>query len=124
MQPFGTPVVPDVNAMIATSSAAVSTGSNDPRAGRSSSTRTSSGPISPAKAPATIACDTCAFSTTFAISPARSSGIVATTTPPASRIPNHAAIVSAVFGACRSTRVPGSISSEAAIASARVRTSS
>ena len=51
MQPFGTPVVPDVNAMIATSSAAVSTGSNEPRAGRSSSTRTSSGPISPARAP-------------------------------------------------------------------------
>ena len=34
--PFGVPVVPDVKAMIATSSAAVSTGSNDPRAGRSS----------------------------------------------------------------------------------------
>ena len=46
MQPFGTPVVPDVNAMIATSSAAVSTGSNEPDVGSSSSTRTSSGPIS------------------------------------------------------------------------------
>jgi hypothetical protein len=34
MQPFGTPVVPDVNAMIATSSAAVSTGSNEPDVAR------------------------------------------------------------------------------------------
>ncbi len=47
---------------------------------------------------ATSACETRAFSTTFAISPARSSGIVATTIPPASRIPSHAAIASGVFG--------------------------
>ena len=122
-QPFGTPVVPDVNAMIATSSAAVSTGSNEPRSGRSSSTRTSSSPTSPARSRATIACETCAFSTTLAISPARSSGIVATTIPPANRMPNHAAIASAVFGECSSTRVPGSMPSEPAIASARSRSS-
>ncbi len=35
-QPFGVPVVPEVKAMIATSSAAVSTAANEPRAGRSS----------------------------------------------------------------------------------------
>ena len=63
------------------------------------------------------ACDRrCAFATTFAISPARSSGIVATTIPPASRIPSHAAIASGVFGECSSTRSPGSIASAAATA--------
>ena len=49
-QPFGVPVVPEVKAMIATSSAAVSTGSNDPRAGSSSSARRAA-PSRAARAP-------------------------------------------------------------------------
>ena len=49
--------------------------------------------------------DAAPSSTTFAISPARSSGIVATTIPPASRMPSHAAIASGVLGECSSTRV-------------------
>ena len=60
-----------------------------PRAGRSSSDRsTSSAPDLAARASRVDerVRSRCAFSTTFAISPARSSGIVATTIPPASRI--------------------------------------
>ena len=53
------------------------------------------------------ACETCALPITFCSSPARSSGIVATTTPPASRIPNQQAISSGEFGPCSSTRLPG-----------------
>ncbi len=71
----------------------------------------------------TSACVTFALATTFSISRARRSGIVATTTPPASRIPSHAAIASGVLGECSSTRVPGSIASADATASARSRSS-
>ena len=115
-QPFGVPVVPDVKAMIATSSAAVSTGSNVPRSGRSSITRTSSTPTSPARSRATSASPTRAFAVTFSISRARRSGIVATTIPPASTMPSQHAIASGVFGECSSTRVPGSIANDAATA--------
>jgi hypothetical protein len=64
---------------------------------------------------------------TFASSPARSSGIVATTTPPASRMPNQHAISSGELGPCSSTRLPGtspaSPASVAATSSARERSS-
>jgi len=94
-----------------------STGSS-PRAASTSATSPSS----------TSACVTCALPITFAISPARSSGIVATTIPPARRIPSHAAINAGVFGPCRSTRLPGAsrISSTRTRATrpARSRTSS
>ena len=123
-QPLGAPVVPEVKAMIATSSAAVSTGSKVPRVGSSSITRTSSRPTSPARSRAASATVTRALVVTFSISRARSSGIVATATPPASRMPSQHAIASGVLGACSSTRCPGSISSDAATAHARERNSS
>ena len=128
--------------MIATSSAAVSTGVNEPRVDRSSSARTRSGGVarrvvpagasrqlparatSPASSRGASATVGRAFATTFAISPARSSGIVATTIPPASRIPSHAAIASAVLGECSSTRSPGSTRNAAATAAARSPSSS
>ena len=81
--------------------------------------RTSPTSTSPARSRVTSATPTSPFAVTFAISRARRSGIVATTIPPASRIPSQHATASGVFGVCRSTRVPGSISSEAAIAEAR-----
>jgi hypothetical protein len=118
-QPFGTPVVPEVKAMIAASSAPVSTGSKrpSPPAPTSSSARMSSSPAlatSPASGPSTRAWVTWALSITFASSPARSSGIVATTMPPARRMPSQAAIAAGELAACRSTRVPGSMPSAAA----------
>ena len=118
-QPLGSPVVPLVNAMIATSSAAVSHASNQPRVGRSSITRTSMTWTSPARSRATSALVTFALATTLSISRARRSGIVATTIPPASRIPSQHAIASGVLGECSSTRSPGSMFSEPATASAR-----
>ncbi len=57
-QPFGVPVVPDVKAMIATSSAAVSTGSKAPRSGSSSMIRTSPTSTSPARSRVTSATPT------------------------------------------------------------------
>ena len=125
--------------MIATSSASVSTaskpstGGKDCSPGAYSRTDRSTGSASAARltSPATrasaIACETCALPITFASSPARSSGIVATTTPPASRMPNQQAISSGAFGPCSSTRLPGtrpsSSTSAAATASARERSS-
>ena len=116
--------------MIATSSASVATASKDP-AGNDSpgaySRRHDTSGTSPATRVSASACKTCAFSITFASSPARSSGIVATTTPPASRIPNQHAISSGEFAPCRSTRLPGtsppSPARVAATASARERSS-
>ena len=78
------------------------------RAGPRSRARRSS-PTSPARSRVTSATVTRAFVVTFSISRARSSGIVATTIPPASRMPSQHAIASGVFGECSSTRVPGSI---------------
>jgi hypothetical protein len=118
-QPFGTPVVPLVKAMIATSSAAVSQASNHPRVGRSSITSTSSTSTSLTRRRATSALVTFALATTLSISRARSSGIVATTIPPASRIPSQQAIASGVLGECSRTRSPRSMFSAPATASAR-----
>ena len=99
-QPFGTPVVPDVKAMIATSSAAVSTGSKRAarRAGPRARARRSGADLA-----GQLARDERVRHLRLRRPPsrsrrARSSGIVATTIPPASRIPSHAAIASGVFG--------------------------
>ena len=135
-QPFGSPVVPEVKAMIATSSAPVGTASK-PSAGGNDSRPYSRTARSTAPPPpradlardraSTSACETCALAITFVSSPARRSGIVATTMPPASRIPNQPAISSGEFGPCRRTRLPGheplSSTSAAATADARARSS-
>ena len=87
--------MPEVNAIRATSSLAVATGSKEPGSAVASS-RVSSARIGPpalrtssASRASTSPCETCAREITFESSPARSIGIVATTIPPASRIPNQ-----------------------------------
>ena len=132
-QPFGSPVVPEVNAIRATSSLAVATGSKAPGVAIASSRVSSarSGPpalrTSSASRASTSPCETCARETTFASSPARSIGIVATAIPPASSTPNQHATSCGSLKPCRSTRLPGtspcSSTSTRAIPSARQRNS-
>ena len=127
-QPLGSPVVPEVKAIRATSSLAVATGSNAPVAGSRSKVRSSRTPwTSPARRASTSACETCALAITFESSPARSIGIVATAMPPASRTPNQLAIISGSLKPCRSTRLPAwspcSSTSTRAMPSARARSS-
>ena len=142
-QPFGSPVVPEVKAISATSSAYVSTASKPaglaaarssssppgPKASSSRSTGCSAcaATASPATRASASPWETSALAITLPSSLARSSGIVATTTPPARRIPNQQATSSGVLGPCSRTRLPGtspmSSTSTPAMRSARSRSS-
>ena len=123
--PFGRPVVPDVNAIMQTSSEAVSTLSNvsrcffiraDKLSGRSSCESTtvvsvghdgraaSSSSISRASQ---IACVISAAVMTSTSSLARSSGIVVTTTQPAFTTPSQHAAITSLLKPRSSTRLPG-----------------
>ncbi len=119
---LGRPVVPEVNAIIATSSAAVGTFAKS--AGLAASIPNRSPPPLPPywttrmpSTPAWIRSAVCrashsarstlAISPIVASSPARSSGIVATTTAPAFIAPNQQATSHGLFGARSSTRLPG-----------------
>ena len=124
--PFGFPVVPEVKAISTTSSAAVSTAANPAgfvTARRSSSssspapwnvitftswsTRPTAVSSSSRRRTSQSAMVTFARSRTFWSSPARRSGIVATTIPPAFATANQSAIMSGLFAARSSTRPPG-----------------
>ena len=119
-QPFGLPVVPEVKAISAGSSAVVAaagtkSGALSMRRERSSawmmcfsdgaSLRACSS--SPARCASTIACVTFALSRITASSCARSIGIVPTATPPARNTPHQTGIESFVLEECTSTRLPG-----------------
>jgi hypothetical protein len=123
--PLAVPVVPEVKAISATSSAAVSTASKAaglPRIRASSessppppqvATRASTGAVRRAASSSSTrrtshsATSTRAFSATYASSRARSSGMVATTMPPALSTANQAAAIICELGPRSSTRVPG-----------------
>jgi hypothetical protein len=123
--PLGTPVVPEVNAISATSSALVSTlrKSSALRAARASSPAAASVPQqatcasegdavraasrSAARRASHSACDTCDLPITVASSPARNSGIVATAMAPAFITANQHAAIGGPFGPRKSTRLPG-----------------
>ena len=123
--PFGLPVVPDVKAITQVSSAAVSTAANVggllfARASRPSlasvpkyAMRVSEGQSGRARSSSSArrashsACETCALPTMSQSSFARSSGIVATTMPPALTTANQQAAIVALLGARSSTRLPG-----------------
>ena len=138
-QPFGVPVVPEVNAMIATSSAAVSTGveraargeivEDEARSSGGSATRVAA--RGGERADGQVARDD---SRELAGSQALSAGLRDDLGDLARAQQRHrrdddpagqqdrrasAAIASAVLGECSSTRAPGSIASAPAIATAR-----
>ena len=125
MQPLGCPVVPEVNAISATSSAAVSAFAN--AAGlRSSAASSEPAPPSPKyrarlrsrqrvlaissssfSRTSQSAAPIRALSTMTASSFARRSGIVATAMQPALMMPNQHAAIIGLFGPRSSTRLPG-----------------
>ena len=116
---LGRPVVPEVKASRATSSAEVSTSAKS--VGRSAARRVRSSPDSPPKVTtgtstpsigsrkrwSTSARSGAAISVITCSSWVRSNGIVATTTPPALRTPNQQATSHGLFGPRSSTRLPG-----------------
>ena len=120
---FGRPVVPDVNASRATSSAAVSTSSNVDRPSVGQEIEVAAGlrrrtrrPRMPGMSAPTrssrkrwshSARSTAAISATVRSSPGRSSGIVVTTTAPALSTPNQQATNHGLFGPRSRTRLPG-----------------
>ena len=124
--PLGVPVVPDVNAMSAVSSADVRTSPNVAglsvaRASRPSGAAVSKYPThasvgeasraassSPASRASHSACVTCALCRISVSSFARSSGIVATAMPPAFTTANQHAAIIGLLGPRSSTRLPGS----------------
>ena len=123
MAAFGRPVVPEVKAIIATSSAAVCTEANSPAlpaasggevigVGRRRSVTIRS-PGTPAAASSAVnrwshsASWTCAISQIVVSSAARSIGMVATATPPALSTPSQHAASHGLFGPRSSTRLPG-----------------
>ena len=115
MVAFGRPVVPDVNASSATSSAAVSHAANSAgfvavRAARS--LKVVCPPMSASTRSATNRSSTSewsiqAISWLVFSSDVRSSGIVVTTTPPMRSTPSQQATSHGLFGARSSTRLPG-----------------
>ncbi len=121
MVAFGRPVVPEVNASSATSSAAVRTASK--LVGCAAARRVRSSSASPPKAmtgmPSAAASRSSrnrwshsatvvrAISWMVRSSPARSSGMVVTTTAPALSAPNQHAVSQGLFGPRSSTRLPG-----------------
>ena len=123
--PLGLPVVPDVNAISATSSAAVSTAANDEGlpASRASSPSAADVPnsaidvsvghcgraasSSAASRASHSACVIAALVTMSVSSRARSSGIDPTAMPPAFMTANQHAACIGLFGARKSTRLPG-----------------
>ncbi len=115
--PFGLPVVPDVNAMSAVSSAAVSTlakvgglrrgarveplrlaGAEQQPPSRASGKSGRAASSSSARRASQSACETCALVMTSVSSFARSSGIVPTAMPPAFITANQQAACSGLFG--------------------------
>ena len=124
MHPFGTPVVPDVNAMRATSSLAVATAGKAPvcRAMARSSVSAPSPPqqrtarmdVESAAALASSSSSRashraalhCARSITMRSSPARSIGIVLTATMPALSVASHATVMKRPLKPRHSTRFP------------------
>ncbi len=111
---LGVPVLPEVGASNATSSAAVSTAVNSPgfaaaRAARSSyaTTCNGSGCASSMNLVSTKAIDGWVRSTIGRSSRVRSAAMVVTTTPPALSTPSHAATVHGLLGDRSRTRCPG-----------------
>ncbi len=125
MVAFGRPVVPEVNASSATSSAEVATSSwvvgwPSRRALRpvsvpNSTTRTPRSPDSPSvpstNRASTSARSSRAISWMVASSPGRSNGIVVTATAPALSTPNQHAVSHGLLGPRNSTRLPGTMPS-------------
>ena len=122
MVAFGLPVVPEVNASMQTSSAAVSTGmwtleASATNCSRSSGSAPPNTSVSPAKLAtpdhsstnrwSTNANCTCAMSTIFSSSPVRNSGIVVTTTAPIRTTASQVTASHGLLGPRRSTRFPG-----------------
>ena len=125
--PFGTPVVPDVKAMSAVSSAAVRTLSNVEGLSRARASRPSSASLANAtivRSAGELVCAarsssrsrasqsataTRALSMTGVSSFARSSGIVGTAIAPALITANQHAAIAGVFGPRSSTRLPGTM---------------
>jgi hypothetical protein len=125
MQPFGCPVVPEVNAISATSSAAVSTVAKSAGLRSSAASREPRPPslkhmsrVRPAQRAAAISSSSFnrasqsaapirALSRMTSSSFARRSGIVATAMQPALMTPNQHAAIIGLFGPRSSTRLPG-----------------